>query len=264
MPRRLLSPLLLLLACLAAAPAVAPARAQPYPPYGGDAAVVRQAAGPAAADLQAAVEAFRADLGGDNNGVGGAFPGGRREINWDGVPDARSSPNDLPADFFNTTSPRGAVFVSPAGRFQVSANEGVAAVRFGDINPAYADAFAVFSAQRLFVALDTTEYDVLFFVPGTDTPAAVAGFGAVFTNVRLPGAAAIEYFDAAGASLGRWDAPTSGAAGLSFLGVSFPGAPHIARVRLTAGTLPLGPYAADSDTDNVVAIDDLLYGEPQP
>ncbi len=43
-------------------------------------------------------------------GANGSFGGLRREINWDGVPDARSDPNPFPADFFNTTSPRGAVF----------------------------------------------------------------------------------------------------------------------------------------------------------
>ena len=43
----------------------------------------------------------------------GDFGGLRREINWDGVPDARADPNPLPADFFNVNSPRGVVFSTP-------------------------------------------------------------------------------------------------------------------------------------------------------
>ena len=84
---------------------------------------VFEASGATPADIQAAVDGFRnfGDFG-TNNGVGGTFPHGRREINWDGVPDARSAPNLLPANFFNSNSPRGVVFFTPGTGFQVSAN----------------------------------------------------------------------------------------------------------------------------------------------
>jgi hypothetical protein len=49
---------------------------------------VFEASGATPADIQTAVDAFRNFLG-TNNGVGGTFPTGRREINWDGVPAAR-------------------------------------------------------------------------------------------------------------------------------------------------------------------------------
>jgi hypothetical protein len=75
---------------------------------------VFEASGVTPADIQAAVDAFRNfDDFGTNNGVGGTFPTGRREINWDGVPDAFSAPNLLPANFFNSNSPRGVVFFTP-------------------------------------------------------------------------------------------------------------------------------------------------------
>src|SRR5215510_8978240 len=66
-----------------------------YPTVFG-AQVSRTAAGANPAAIQATVDQFRADLGGSNNGVGGSFTSGRREINWDGVSDAFSAPNFLP------------------------------------------------------------------------------------------------------------------------------------------------------------------------
>src|SRR5262245_64747531 len=82
---------------------------------------VFEAAGSAPADIQLAIAEFRSFLGGDDNRVGGSFPGGRREINWDGVPDRFAAPNNLPADFFNSInhSPRGVVFFTPGSGFQV-------------------------------------------------------------------------------------------------------------------------------------------------
>src|SRR4051794_12163274 len=84
----------------------------------------REATGANAAAIQSAVDAFRADLGTLNANTAGSVGSGRREINWDGVPDALAAPNALPANFFNTTSPRGAVFATTGSGFQVSANAG--------------------------------------------------------------------------------------------------------------------------------------------
>ena len=73
--------------------------------------IVRKAAGADAAAIQTAVDQFRADLGGAlNPNNTNSFPTGRREINWDGIPDALSSPNNLPANFFNSNSPHGRRF----------------------------------------------------------------------------------------------------------------------------------------------------------
>src|SRR5215218_103219 len=67
----------------------------------------REAAGANAAAIQGAVDQFRADLGTLNPNNGQSFKSGRREINWDGVPDNFSAPNFMPNDFFNINSPRG-------------------------------------------------------------------------------------------------------------------------------------------------------------
>jgi len=59
---------------------------------------VFEARGENAAAIQSAVDAFRQALGA-NNGVGSTFPSGRREINWDAVPDSFAAPNLLPGNF---------------------------------------------------------------------------------------------------------------------------------------------------------------------
>ncbi len=226
-----------------------------------DAQLVRAGAGDLAA-VTALRDQFRGDLGGGTTpGGGGSFGGLRREINWDGAPDARSRPNAMPADQFFA---RGVLFAG-ADSFAMSAKVGNptgTAVRFGDLDPAYATRFAAFTAERLFASIDRPDYDVLFFVPGTNVPGAVSGFGAVFTDVDRDDVSAIEFFDVDGVSLGSWTVPaTAGDQTFSFLGVSFPGEPRVARVHVTAGDVALAGGGEPAGHD-AVAVDDLLYGEP--
>ena len=51
----------------------------------------------AAGDITAAVAQYREMLGTDNGGIPGSRRAGRREINWDGVPDESAAPAFLPA-----------------------------------------------------------------------------------------------------------------------------------------------------------------------
>lgn len=230
---------------------------------------MREATGADAAAIQSAVTAFRTDLGGLNPNVPGSLGTGRREVNWDGVPDASAAPNDLPANYFNTGLPAGFVLSSPgASTFRVSAaanNPTGAAVRFGELNSSYPFTFSAMSGDRLFVTPGSTVTDVTFFIPGTTTPAAVRGFGAVFSDVDTFGAAKLEFFDAAGRLFfTRTVLPTAGNGTFSFLGVSFDAA-DIARVRITAGTAPLGaPDVTLGGVTDVVAMDDFIFGEPNP
>ena len=228
---------------------------------GGPAVNVQQAAGTSAAAIQSAVDAYRADLGALNPNVAGSFGSGRREINWDGVPDAFSAPNLLPADFFNVNSPRGAVFATSGSGFQVSANAGVAPIEFDNINPTYSSLFTIFSPQRLFTALGNKRLTVQFFEPGSTTPATTSGFGAVFTDVDRPGTR-IAYFDAMGRRLARLDVPVSpGSETLSFLGVRFL-EDRVAMVRITSGDSRLGKN--ETQGRDLVVMDDFIYGEPTP
>jgi hypothetical protein len=159
------------------------------------------------------------------------------------------------------------VFQTPGTGFQISAKNGnptLTPVRFGNLNPSYVDQFQTFSPERLFTAIGSNVTDVVFFVPGSTTPAYVSGFASVFTDVDSATSTTIQYFDQAGASLGIFAVPASlpGSQSLSFLGVSFNDGEHVSRVRITSGNTPLGPSDAPPGSD-VVAMDDFIYGEPQ-
>jgi hypothetical protein len=221
----------------------------------------------ASGDITAEIDEFRELLGEpDNDGIPGEQSAGRRELNWDGVPDELAAPFDLPGNFFNAPDApraRGAVLSTPGTAVQVSAdsdNPSGAAVRFGNINPAYANVFRTFSAERLFSPIGSNIVDLTFFVAGTSTSAVVRGFGAVYTGVDDAGSSTFEYFDAAGQSLGRFDVPVS-QDGLSFLGVAFP-TPVVHRVRINYGNAALGPD--ESGTTDVAVMDDFIFGEPHP
>jgi hypothetical protein len=237
------------LAAVAAAAALIPAAAQAD-------GVKRTASGATPADITAAVNAFRADIGGANNGGGPAAPSGRREIDWDGVPDSAADPNPFPGGFFLA---RGLQYDTPGTGFLVSAkavNPTATPVRFN--NPE----FQAFSQERLFAPVGSNTYDSHFFVPGTGTQATTSGFGVVFTDVDVTGSAKIEYFDSAGALLDTTVAPASPNGGLSFAGESFNAGERVARVRVTSGTTTT--LTSDPAGQDAVAQDDFIYGEPLP
>lgn len=222
---------------------------------------VFEASGATPADIQTQVDAFRASLG-NNNGIGGTFAGGRREINWDAVPDAFAAPNLMPANFFNHNSPRGALFFTLGTGFQISAdsnNPTNTPVRFGNINHEYPKLFSVFSPERLFTALESNITETLFFIPGTTRSATVKGFGVVFTDVNDDDSTMIEYFDVNGNLLFARNVleGTTHRGSLSFLGVTFDTA-NVFMVRITSGDRILGKPNRD-----VVVMDDFIYGEPQ-
>src|SRR4051794_1944735 len=86
------------------------------------AATTYTVSGPNPAAIQGTVDVFRAALG-TNNGNGGSFSGGRREVSWDDAPDDVADPNRLPSDYYNSAIPRGIAYVDPGFRaFRVSAD----------------------------------------------------------------------------------------------------------------------------------------------
>jgi len=219
----------------------------------------------ASGDITPAVAAYRLALGGLNPNTVGSASGGRREINWDAVPAAFTNTNTFPADFFNqpvTGRARGVVFSTPGTGFRTSDNN------FADLNPDFGHEFVFFSPIRTFAAVGDNNMTVRFFVPGSNDAAVSTGFGVVFSDVDLPGSAAIQLFDAAGNGLGRYLAPTSPSGGLSFVGVKFPSS-IVARVEIRSGQGAVALGANDVDDRDkgkaldLVIMDDFIYGEPQ-
>ena len=220
----------------------------------------------ASGDIAAVVDQYRSLLGENNGGDPGTKgPTGYREINWDTIPDELSAPNFYPSDFFNAPEApraRGIVLNTPGEGLMVSANtdnpSGILP-RFGNINPQYTDIFKTFSEEKLFSPVGGSNLVVItFFVPGTKTPAAVRGFGAVYTDVDTDHTA-FEYFDKDGNSLGQFQTPIADNS-LSFLGVVFDEA-VVARVEVKYGTGALGPNDGDGGVD-VAVMDNFIFGEP--
>ena len=229
---------------------------------------VFQTAGPTALSIQGSVDQFRAAV---------SVPAGRREINWDGGNPANqvTATTDNPFAGFQVT--RGALFTTPDGTGFIQAPAGTdvppggLAGFFG--NPTYATSFRAFSASRLFGVIGGRITDVTFFVPSGGGPATVNGFASVFSDVDQPNGSGpatkrgnrhastlIEYYGINGELLYSSFVPASpGDGGFSFFGVVFPDA-RIARVRITSGDVAPGP--TDSEKDDVVMMDDFIFGEP--
>ena len=239
---------------------------------------VFQAAGPTVASIQSSVDAFRTALGNPNNGNAiGPLASGRREINWDGggANDTTTAPVTPFNVFLNT---RGGQFTTPGtGLSQAPPSGGPQGGLVGLFNNAtYGTSFRAFSPLRLFTPVGSNVTNALFFLPGSNgnVAASVSGFGAVFTDVDQPdgsgpgkkqgnrGASTLmEFFDSNGELLFSSFVPASpGNGSVSFFGVLY-GDPRIAHVRIVAGDVAPGP---DDDSKNdIVMMDDFIYGEPQ-
>ena len=257
-------------------------------------ATVFQAAGPTTDSIQGTVDEFRAALGEPNNLDNiGPLKSGRREINWDGTVSGVEATTPPATPFNSYLNERGGQFTTPGiGLSQAppSANlqGGLCDPPFEPIrcrglegvfnNPTYGAIFSAFSPLRLFTPVGSNITEAFFFVPGFmgKFPATVRGFGAVFTDVDEPngvgprlrrgnprGASTLmEYFDRDGTLIFSGFVPASpGDGSLSFFGIVFEDA-RVARVRITTGNVPPGPN--DDSENDIVMMDDFIYGEPQP
>ena len=217
----------------------------------------------ASGDITAKVDEYRALLGEPRNGgTAGPQAAGRREINWDGVPAQFNNGDNLfPPGFFNTNVKLGAIFATTGSGFRNDSS------LFEGVNPAYAQQFKTFSPNKLFAPVGGNEFDMTFQLAGTTTPAVVNGVGAVFTDVDTRNTTLLDFYAADGRLLGHFAAPVrTDANGLSFVGVKFDST-AVARVRFTLGQGAMGAGINDisaGGTIDLVALDDLIYGEPQP
>ena len=216
----------------------------------------------ATSSIQSTVDSFRAALGGSNNGNNpGPLSSGRREINWDGGGATTATASGPVLTAFTNT--RGSTFTTDGSGFlQTSPNDPA----LTNINPSYSTTFSAFSPQRIFTPVGSNITDVTFSVPGSNgaTPATVAGFGAVFSDVDLQNVTRLEFFDSANNQIQSLNVlpGTTTSGSFSFLGAVAESGERIARVRITTGDSDLGPSEADGSRVDVVAMDDFIYSEP--
>lgn len=248
-----------------------------FAPVRSTAQVIFSAAGANAASIQPTVDAFRSALGTLNPNDGSARTSGRREINWDGVPDSASDPVLFPGDFFGQTftganggRARGALLTTSAG-FINSANvpgpNQANALFKSLITPGSDVAFNTFSGDQIFAPFGSTLTTVNFSVPGASNQAAtITGFGAVFLDVNSAASSSLSFFDTSGSLLGTFGVAAGGHGGFSFLGVNFTGGETIGRVVIQSGTeaLAFGTSSGlgSESSGDVVALDDFIYSEP--
>lgn len=232
-------------------------------PFASHAAITDFTDNGSAADILDTVDAYRAALGALNPNNGSSFGSGRREINWDAVPDTFSDPNLLPGNFFNQTTPggraRGAQFSTPGTGFLLSADSSNitgTSTMFGFAG----SGLGPFSQERIFSPIGSVITAVDFFVPAQPGVAATTrGFGAVFIDADR----AISKMDYYGVDGGLLHSILVPSGTFSFAGVLFNDA-VVARVVITAGDAALlGNGNFGPGTDGVV-MDDFFYGEPVP
>lgn len=216
----------------------------------------------ATGNIQDAVNNFRAALG-PLNTVPNAV-GGRREINWDEVPD---SLNDTPLsdNFFNQTDndavasqQRGVVY-STTGSFMVSSDG------FASINSGAASQFTPFSGTKTFANTSAEKWDVKFQKAGTTESAYVQAFGAVFADVDEDSSTSLEFFDDE-KSLGKYFVPAHDAtSNFSFLAVQFKNDEHVTKVTVSHdGFLAEGiADISEGGTRDQIVLDDFIYSEPE-
>lgn len=216
----------------------------------------------ASGDINPEVNRFRNQLG-NLNTVPGQVDG-RREINWDGVPEELTGV-PIPGDFFNATlagSPverqRGIVY-SGIDDAIVSKNS------FTEVNTLAASEFGNFSGTKSFAVVNAKVWPVEFQVAGQTTAAAVKGFGAVFTDVDKNQSTYIECFDG-NKSLGRYYVPKQNTISrFSFLGLYYP-ARIVTRVMIGhEGRLSDGESdVSQGGNSDLIVLDDFIYSEPRP
>jgi len=219
------------------------------------------------ASIQPTVDAFRAAIGGSNNGDGPSTLGGRREVNWDGGATAEMSGNFL-TEFRNTRGIQ--IFANTSGLWQTPPDDPA----FTSINPSYATKFSAFSPNRVLTTIggsgSSPQLSVEFFTPGTNgMGSAVSAFGAVFSDVdRFSSNISLMFYN-----LSDFQNPvawlfvppgTVPEGSLSFVGLVGDANEKIGHIIIHAGDVPPNSGAEDPMTfSDVIVMDDFIYAEPQ-
>ena len=198
---------------------------------------IHTVSGASPAALEATINAFKADAG-DR----------RSEINWDGVPASATFPNRFPGGFFG--GQRGAEFDTPGVGTEISNGS------------PWGGGFQRYSGEKLFAPVGSNYTNVRFNVPGTQRQAFTSAFGVVLSDVDTTAGGSVTFLDSRGATILDVSVPP-GPNGLSFVGVRFRDGERIAEVQVRAGSAPIAPGVVDSPQNDLAALDDVIFSEPQ-
>jgi hypothetical protein len=223
---------------------------------GNDNVLVIEATG----DINPKLDEFRTLLGAQLNTTPGASQG-RREINWDGVPDELLN-QKLPEDFLNPFGPQAPVANQRGLKYSATGNFQVSKTNFEEVNAGTADEFSSFSGTKSFANISSSLWDVEFQVPGQSKLAFIKGFGIVFSDVDLPNSTSLEFFNE-NKSLGKFFVPAKNGSNFSFLGVYFRNE-KVTKITVDHdGELDKGQKDISSNGPvDLVTMDNFLYNEP--
>lgn len=214
----------------------------------------------ASGDINGKLNEFRSRLGTLNTTTG--FTTGRREINWDGVPDSLTGLR-MPNDFFNPTA-AGSPVARQRGLVYIGGDHAVVSkTNFTEVNAQAATEFSAFSGTKTFAVTNALLWPVNFRVAGQNTEAVINGLGIVFSDVDKNNSTFIEFFRGE-QSMGKFFVPAhDNTTKFSFLGVFFP-AGNITHVKVGhEGKLSDGGKdISQGGTQDLVILDDFIYSEP--
>lgn len=214
----------------------------------------------ASGDVTVKLNEFRSQLGVLNTNIGQTT--GRREINWDGVPDSLMGLK-ISNDFFNPVGPGAPVARQRGILYAGSDNAVVSKTNFADINPLASAEFATFSGNKAFAVTNSSLWPVEFVVAGTTTFATIRGFGLIASDVDKPNSTSLEFFNGS-RSLGKYYFPAhNNSTSFSFLGVYFPNE-IVTQVKIGhEGLLFSGEKdITQGGVNDLIILDDFIYSEP--
>ncbi len=214
----------------------------------------------ASGNISTKMDEFRALLGRLNTTTGNTV--GRREINWDSVPDSLTD-KPLPNNFFNPTGANAPVARQRGLVYQVESEIMVSKMNFAAVNPVAASQFIPFSGNKSFAVANSNLWPIEFRVAGQTNIAAVKGLGIVFNDVDKSNSTAIEFFNEA-SSLGKFFVPAhNDNSNFSFLGVYFKNK-MVTKIMVShEGILMEGEKdISQGGSKDLVTLDDFIYSEP--
>lgn len=209
-----------------------------------------------------AVQEFRTILGELNTVPGKTI--GRREINWDGVPDAFAM-QSLPIDFFNPIGSMANQSLQRGLAYEAGGDFRVSSMSFAELSSETPSDLTAFSGSKLFANSSAALWQVGFQVAAESTLASIDAFGAVFVGVDLANTSYLELLNGTQV-LGRYYVPPhNSTSNFSFVGVHFKNT-RFTHVRIAHGNASIKSGEKDiskGGTKDVVALDDFIYSEPQ-